>query len=118
MTTRSRHHSLVRVVVALALTIAAAACARDQTAPPTTPTPMPTSTPIPRPMRALTIAGTLRAVNGGPLVGAAVLAWSQTRGIGSQVASTTADGSFRLEQFADDGFVIRAQEYNDVSWIV
>ena len=97
----------VRVVLVLILATFATSCARDHGVSSTAPTPVPSPSASPQPSRQLTITGLVREVNGGPLADAAIYAYASGRRTNPQVASTAADGSFRLEQFVDDGLWFR-----------
>jgi hypothetical protein len=94
------------------------ACGNNQAVPSTVPTPLPTPSPTPQPVRQRTIAGLVREVNGGPLAGAAIYAYASGGRSNLQVASTAADGSFRLEQFADDELRVSMNGYHGASWRV
>lgn len=93
------------------------ACGNNQVVPPTAPTPLPAPSPSPQPLRR-TIAGLVREVNGGPLAGVTIYATANGHRTYPQVASTAADGSFRLEQFAAGGLGFSKDGYDDAWWTV
>jgi hypothetical protein len=93
------------------------ACGSDRPVP-TAPTPLPSPSASPLPSRQLTITGLVREVNGGPLADASIYAYAQGRQTRPLVASTAADGSFRLDHFADDALTFRMNGYEDGWWTV
>src|SRR5438552_3708297 len=103
---RNAFASSVHVVPALALAVLGTCCAQAHPTSATAPTPVPSSSPSPsqspKPSRHLTITGVLREANGGPLANAAICS-VPLRAPVSQISSTGANGSFRVEQFAADG---------------
>jgi hypothetical protein len=103
-------------VPALALGILGTCCGGDHAVSSIAPTPAPA--PASNLRRQLTITGVVRAVNGSPLADAAIDAWTNSRGITGHVSSTAADGSFRAEQFADDGLSARMNGYDSAWWAV
>jgi hypothetical protein len=94
------------------------ACESNRAVPSTAPTPVPSPSARPQLSRQLTIAGLVREVNGGPLADAAIYAYAHGRQTTPPVASTAADGSFRLDHFADDGLAFRMNGYESGWWTV
>jgi hypothetical protein len=107
------------VVPAVAVAILTTSCTRDLAAPSNiAPTPVPGSPSNPQPAPQRTIMGQVREVNGGALAGVTITAYGRTGQAWAQVASTGADGSFRLEQFAGDALGFSENGHEPREWVI